>query len=110
MSDNINRIKPALRTKGAMTPNFGAGKRKGGSKFSDIPANSRETLGNFPTPYEYHNRLIKAYHLTDEPRTKQFILDELKKLKAQMPVQDRILPDPTGAYCVIDDHFVSGAQ
>ncbi len=92
------------------TGNFGAGRRKGGSALNDIPANSRPSLGNFPTPYEYHDRLVKAYHLTDDQRTRGFILGELRKLKAQLPSRDRILPEPTGAYCVIDDHFVSGAQ
>ncbi len=107
---NLSKTKPALRTSGGVTGNFGAGRRKGGSALNDVPANSRESLGNFPTPYEYHQRLIKAYHLTDDQRTKGFILGELKRLKAQMPVQDRILPEPTGSYCIIDDHHVGPHQ
>jgi len=76
---NINRIKPALRTKGSYAGNWGAGMRKGGTKFSEVPANSRESLGNFPTKDEYLRRLIEAYDKTDDPRLKAFILNEFKK-------------------------------
>ena len=82
---NLSKTKPALRTKGAVTGNFGAGRRKGGSPLNDIPANSRESLGNFPTQNEYYSRLIDAYHATDDQRLRGFILGELRKMEAQRP-------------------------
>jgi len=77
---NINRIKPALRTKGTYAGNWGAGMRKGGSSLNEVPANSRKTLGNFPTRDEYYNRLLKAESLTTDRRLLAFIRAELKKL------------------------------
>ena len=102
---NINKIKPALRTKGSFAGNWGAGRRTGGSQLNDIPANSRESLGNFPTQDEYYSRLISAYNQTDDQRLKGFILDELKKIEAQMP-GDRAMTTTHGPHCSIDDHHV----
>ncbi len=79
---NINKIKPAFRTKGTFAGNWGAGQRKGGSNLDSIPANSRTTLGNFPTQDEYYNRLVDAYNSTDDQQLKGFILGELKKMDA----------------------------
>ncbi len=106
---NINRIKPAFRTKGSFAGNWGAGRRTGGSQLNDIPANSRETLGNFPTQDEYYSRLVAAYNQTDDQRLKGFILDELRKMDAQVPGQ-RAVGNPTGAHCSLDDHFVGSHQ
>ena len=106
---NLSKTKPALRTKGAVTGNFGAGRRKGGSSLNDIPANSRETLGNFPTQDEYYCRLVEAYNSTDDQRLKGFILGELRKMDAQRPGA-RVDAPPQGAFCCIDDHFVGAHQ
>ena len=108
-SSNLSKTKPAFRTSGGVTGNFGAGKRTGGSQLNDIPANSRESLGNFPTQDEYYSRLVAAYNQTDDQRLKGFILDELKKMKAQVPGQ-RAAGNPTGAHCSLDDHFVGSHQ
>jgi len=80
--DNINRIKPALRTKGTYAGNWGAGMRKGGTKFNEVPANSRKTLGNFPTRDEYYNRLKLAVSKTTDRRLLAFLHEELRKLEA----------------------------
>ena len=108
-SSNLSKTKPAFRTSGGVTGNFGAGKRTGGSQLNDIPANSRESLGNFPTTSEYYNRLVDAYNKTDDQKLKGFILDELKKMEAQVPGQ-RAVGNPTGAHCSLDDHFVGSHQ
>jgi len=79
---NINRIKPALRTRGSYAGNWGAGMRKGGSSLNDVPANSRESLGNFPTRDEYCNRLIEALRHTNDQKLRAFIYSEIKKYKA----------------------------
>ena len=106
---NLSKTKPALRTKGAVTGNFGAGRRKGGSSLNDIPANSRETLGNFPTQDEYYCRLVEAYNSTDDQRLKGFILGELRKMDAQRP-GNRVDAPPQGAHCSIEDYRVQPFQ
>jgi len=79
---NINKIKPALRTKGSYAGNWGAGMRKAGSPLNDVPANSRKTLGNFPTRDEYYNRLKLAVSKTTDLRLLAFLNEELRKLEA----------------------------
>ena len=110
MSDsNLSKTKPAFRTKGAVTGNFGAGRRKGGSALNDIPANSRESLGNFPTRGEYYNRLVEAYHSTTSQRLKEFILEQLRQMDAQRP-GDRVDAPPQGAHCSLEDYHVQPYQ
>ena len=106
---NLSKTKPAFRTKGAVTGNFGAGRRKGGSALNDIPANSRESLGNFPTKDEYYSRLVSAYNSTDDQRLKGFILGELRKMDAQRE-GERCQPEPQGAYCDLHDYHVRPYQ
>ena len=106
---NLSKTKPAFRTKGAVTGNFGAGRRKGGSSLNDIPANQRETLGNFPTQDEYYNRLIEAYNTTDDLRLRTFIEGELRKMDAQRPGERADAP-PQGAHCSIEDYRVQPFQ
>ena len=106
---NLSKTKPALRTKGAVTGNFGAGRRKGGSALNDIPANQRETLGNFPTRDEYYNRLIEAWYATDDQRLKTFIESEMRKIDAQRP-GERLDTPPQGAYCVTEGYRVQPYQ
>lgn len=107
--DNINRIKPALRTKGSFAGNWGAGRRTGGSQLNDIPANSRESLGNFPTQDEYYIRLVSAYNQTSDRRTREFCLREIRKIEAQRPGV-RLQTQPQGPFCCINDHFVGSHQ
>lgn len=80
--ENLSRTKPALRTTGQVTGNFGRPKVKAGSNANSVPANSRESLGNFPTQREYAERLRLAYHSTTDTKLKAFIVDELKKIEA----------------------------
>ena len=57
--ENINKIKPALRTKGNVTGNFGKQKPKAGSPLNDI--NGNYDPGSLPTKLEYFHRLLNAY-------------------------------------------------
>ena len=78
---NLSKTKPAFRTSGGLTGNFGSGKRKGGSKLAEVPANSRDSIGNFPTQDEYAARLRAAYHATSDHKLQEFILEELGKIE-----------------------------
>lgn len=106
-NSNLSKTKPAFRTSGGLTGNFGAGKRKAGSKLSDIPTNGRESLGNFPTQAEYASRLRAAYSVTSDRKLKEFILKELGKIeRISIRHGERIQPKPQGPYCDLQNHFV----
>ena len=108
MESNLSKTKPALRTKGAVTGNFGAGKRVAGSKLQDIPANNRESLGNFPTKEEYRERLKAAFRRTTNAQLQDFILGELAQMDRQeKPSQWR---NPEGAYCSLENYRITAAQ
>lgn len=79
MTDNINKIKPALRTKGNITGNFGKQKPKAGSTLNDITDGK---VGSLPTKMQYTMRLVSALpHLNDKARPG--IIQQLKQLVAQ---------------------------
>ena len=103
---NLSKTKPAFRTKGAVTGNFGAGKRKGGSKLADIPSNRKDSIGNFPTKSEYAARLRAAYHATSDHKLKAFILAELGKLERVGIRHEERDTKPQGAYCSLSNHFI----
>ncbi len=106
---DLNRIRPAFRTKGSMTGNFGAGQRTAGSKLADIPANQRDSIGNFPSSEEYMQRLESIIAMDDlAPRTREFVLSELRRLKSLRVQRANITP--SGPHCSITDHFVTSAQ
>ena len=109
-NSNLSKTKPAFRTSGAVTGNFGAGKRKGGSKLSDIPANRRDSVGNFPTQSEYAVRLRTAYHATSDHKLKAFILAELGRIERVAISHEERHVKPQGAYCSLKNHFVSSSQ
>ena len=74
MTDNINKIKPALRTKGNITGNFGKQKVKAGSPLTGI---GHGEPGSMPTKLQYTMRLITALpQLTG--RAKQTVLQQIK--------------------------------
>ncbi len=76
-----NRIKTSelLRTKGAVTGNFGKAKVKAGSTLSDLGTSDRESVGNLPTQDEYVQRLKFALQKTTDERLKAFIRSEIAK-------------------------------
>ena len=104
---NLSKTKPAFRTSGGLTGNFGSGKRKGGSKLTEIPANRRDSVGNFPTQTEYAVRLRAAYHATSDQNLKEFILKELGKIEtSSINHGERITSVPQGPHCDIQNHFI----
>ena len=108
---DLNRIKPALRTKGTLTGNFGAGKRTAGSKLADVPSNQRETLGNFPTEAEYAERLRKAYFATSDRKLQAFIAQELGKIERRsINHGERVAPTAKGPHCSLSNHQVHNYQ
>ena len=107
---NLSKTKPAFRTKGAVTGNFGASRRKGGSKLADIPSNRKDSIGNFPTKSEYAARLRAAYYATSDHKLKAFILAELGKLERVNICHEERHVKPRGPYCSLTNHSVSSSQ
>ena len=106
-NSNLSKTKPAFRTSGGLTGNFGSGKRKGGSKFADVPANSRDSIGNFPTQDEYAARLRAAYNATSDRKLQEFILKELGKIEiSSVNYGERTMTVPQGPHCDIQNHFI----
>ena len=76
---NLSKIRPKLRTSGNVTGNFGRPKSRAGSSLNDLGGN-----GNIgATQNEYLNRLYYAFDHTSEPKLRQFIYSEIKKIHIQ---------------------------
>ncbi len=109
-NSNLSKTKPAFRTSGNVTGNFGAGKRTAGSALNDIPANSRDSLGRFPTDLEYRNRMIDAYNQADTQRLRDFCRDEILRIDQKHSIGLERQPAPSGSHCVVGNHFVGPHQ
>ena len=107
---NLSKIKPSLRTSGAITGNFGKAKVKSGSTLNDVPANRRDSLGNFPRVEEYVARLHDAYSKTSDHKLRSFILAELGKIERSRIGHEERDVKPQGPYCSLSNHFVSPSQ
>ena len=107
---NLSKTKPALRTSGAVTGNFGKAKVKAGSNLNEVPVNKRDSLGNFPRVDEYAERLRKAYSLTSDQKLKTFILTELGKIDRQRISHEERDAKPQGPFCSLTNHFVNSTQ
>ena len=106
-NSNLSKTKPAFRTSGGLTGNFGSGKRKGGSKLAEVPANRKDSIGNFPTQDEYAARLRAAYNATSDRKLQEFILTELGKIEtSSISHGERITTPPQGPHCDIQNHFI----
>jgi len=106
-NSNLSKTKPAFRTSGGLTGNFGSGKRKGGSKLTEVPANRKDSIGNFPTQDEYVARLRAAYHATSDRKLQDFILIELGKIEASsINHGERVTTATQGPHCDISNHFI----
>ena len=111
INSNLSKTKPAFRTSGGVTGNFGAGKRTGGSALNDIPANRRDSLGRFPSDMEYRNRMIESFNNADTDRLRDFCLTEIKRIDQKHSIGlERAQVSPSGSHCVIGDHFVGPHQ
>ena len=104
-----NRIKTSelLRTKGALTGNFGRAKVRAGSALADLGVSDRETVGNLPTQDEYLRRLQAALGKTDDARLAGFILSEIRKLQSRKIQQNDRISNPVGPHCDLSsrEHF-----
>jgi hypothetical protein len=81
-TSNLSKIKPKLRTSGAVSGNFGRAKSKAGSPLRDI-GNTNAQVVNVTTQDEYLERLISAYHKSIDIKLKTFIYQEIRKIKVQ---------------------------
>ena len=76
---NLSKIRPKLRTTGRISGNFGKNKVSAGSSLNDLGGD-----GNIgATQNEYLNRLYYAFDHTAEPKLRQFIYSEIKKIHIQ---------------------------
>ena len=107
---NLSKTKPALRTSGAVTGNFGKAKVKSGSSLNEVPANKRDSLGNFPRVEEYADRLREAYSKTSDQKLRSFILKELGKIERTRIDHEERYVKPQGPYCSLSNHFVTSSQ
>ena len=82
---DLNRIRPAFRTNGAVTGNFGRQKVKAGSTINEIGMTSAENVRAVP-PEEYYNRLLLALHSAESPRLITFLKEEILKYERQRGV------------------------
>jgi hypothetical protein len=109
---SINRIKTSelLRTKGAVTGNFGRAKTRAGSTLNDLGVSSRATIGNLPTQDEYIRRLQEALRKTDDARLRAFISSELDKTTQRRILYDNRVSNPQGPYCDISMQRVAASR
>ena len=107
---NLSKTKPALRTSGAVTGNFGKAKVKSGSSLNEVPANKRDSLGNFPRVEEYADRLRDAYSKTSDQKLRSFILTELGKIERTRIGHEERYVKPQGPYCSLKNHSVNPSQ
>ena len=109
INGNLSKTKPKLRTEGAVTGNFGAGRRKGGSYLAAIPTGNAETLGNFPSQSDYLSRMKEALTKTTDPALIKFISAEIAKIE-QGAREQRDTTKPAGPFCDLDNHHVKRYQ
>ena len=76
---NLSKIRPKLRTSGNVTGNFGRPKSKAGSSLNDLGGNGNIGI----TQQEYLNRLHYAFDNTSDPKLRQFLYQEIRKIHIQ---------------------------
>lgn len=77
-TSNLSKIPTKLRTSGAISQP----RRKAGSTLTHL-GETKGNIGNLPTQDQYLERLRQAYELTNEPKMKSFIYQEIKKILIQ---------------------------
>lgn len=109
---NVNRIKTAdlLRTKGALTGNFGKARVKAGSTLNELGASEREHIGNLPTQDEYLRRLSEALGKATDPKVRAFIEAELRKAKLQRITTHARVCNPQGPHCDLSQRRVAASR
>ena len=79
---NLSKIRPKLRTSGNITGNFGKSRVKAGSTLNEIGMSTKETI-KCATQDEYLNRLYYAFDNTTDPKLRQFLYQEIRKIHVQ---------------------------
>lgn len=79
---NLSKIKPKFRTTGNITGNFGRAKSKAGSPLNEIGMSNKENI-KITTQQDYLNRLHYAFDSTTDPKLREFIYQEIKKILIQ---------------------------
>jgi hypothetical protein len=79
---NLSKIKPKLRTQGNITGNFGRPKAKAGSTLNEIGMTEAKVV-KCATQDEYLNRLYTAFDNTTDPKLREFIYQEIRKIHVQ---------------------------
>lgn len=82
---NLSKIKPKLRTQGNITGNFGRPKAKAGSTLNEIGMTETKVV-KCATQEEYLNRLYTAFDNTTDPKLREFIYNEIRKIHVQRGV------------------------
>lgn len=109
---STNRIKTSelLRTKGAVTGNFGKAKVRAGSSLNELGVSSRASIGNLPTQDEYLRRLQEALGKTNDPRLREFIQSQLSKETNRRISRDNRTSNPLGPYCDLSMRRVAASR
>lgn len=81
-TSNLSKIKTSFRTKGNITGNFGVPKSKAGSPLRDIGVTNAKVV-KCVTQDEYLNRLYVAFEKSTDPKLKNFIHQEIRKILIQ---------------------------
>jgi hypothetical protein len=76
---NLSKIRTKLRTTGRISGNFGKSRVVAGSSLNDIGGDGNIGL----TQEQYLSRLYNAFDNTTEPKLRQFIYQEIKKILIQ---------------------------
>jgi len=82
---NLSKIKPKLRTTGRVSGNFGRNKVQAGSILQEIGMSNKESI-KCATQDEYLNRMYYAFDNTEDPKLRQFIYSEIRKILVQRGV------------------------
>jgi len=77
-TSNLSKIKPKFRTSG----NISQPRRKAGSSLKDIGV-TKVAVVKCTTQDDYLNRLYKAFDAAEDPKLKQFIYTEIRKILIQ---------------------------
>lgn len=81
-ASNLSKIKPKLRTQGAVSGNFGRAKVKAGSSLRDLGITNAKVV-NVVKQEDYLKRLYVAYKATNDSKLKSFIYNEIRKILIQ---------------------------
>ena len=82
LTSNLSKVKPAFRTKGNVTGNFGAPKRTKEAYNSGIGVTNAKVV-KVVKQEDYLKRLYAAFENTNDEKLKQFIYTEIKKIMIQ---------------------------